>query len=424
MTHSFTIINAAIAADPSLWSAAIFRTSFREDSYPDVIRDQYNIPLDVSGVLLNENILGNLPTHLPASFLSNLASVTVDIPTTTSNDCYIAAFYQDSTGPFYFSTPLHCMNEDEALVTMPTMFDTILTCTAVLAGETLNESMVITDVTAPLYLGPGTNWAIAAEQDDTMAVVNNVPRVGFVRKFIGDSAIVFGVGNLSGPSVFTVMHNDKEQFQHSCGVNYLAEESGGSGGGTVDLTPVLDKLDAIALQITSVDTSVVSTGQTVGAKVDLVSTKVDTAKTASDDQFTGIHSHVTSLQNNMTSRFDSVNDQFDNTRQVVQDQATSIRDNDNTQFSAVQSSIGGVHSHMSDDQDELRTLLAAINGVPQNVIDMIMDLHAEAMGSWSWDKRTGILTMFDTHGLEAAKFSVTDSADLSARERRADLEAS
>lgn len=398
MTHSFTIINATIAADPSLWNAAIFRTSFREDSFPDVIRVQYNIPLDESGMLPNQNILGNLPTHLPVSFLSNLASVTVEIPTNTSNDCYIAAFYQDSTGPFYFSTPLHCMNEDDALVTMPTMFDTILTCTVLPPGEPLYESMVVTDVTAPLYPWPGTNWAIAAEEDGNMAVVNSVPRLGFVRRFIGDSAIVFGVGNLAGPAVFTVMHNDKEQYQHSCGVNYLAEESGGSGG-NVDLTPILDKLDAIT-------------------------TAVADSKTASDAQFNGVHSHISSMQSSVDSSFDNVNSRFTNTNQVVQDQASAVMASTGSQISGVMSAIEGVHGHMSSDQNELKTILAGIGGVPSNVIDMIMDIHAEAMGSWSWDKRAGTLTMFDTHGLEAAVFSITDTPDVSSRERRTDLESS
>lgn len=236
--------------------------------------------------------------------------------------------------------------------------------------------------------------------------------------------------------------------------NYLEGGGCGCGGGdgTVDLSALMARFDNLDAAVFAVKQDTASTNtlannieylsneiqdkvnrvdqgmpmgfNMIGAKVDLIGSKVDTAKTASDDQFTGIHSHVTSLQNNMTSRFDSVNDQFDNTRQVVQDQATSIRDNDNTQFSAVQSSIGGVHNHMSDNQDELRTLLAAINGVPQNVIDMIMDLHAEALGSWSWDKRTSLLTMFDTHGLEVATFSVTDTPDVASRERRTDLEVS
>lgn len=420
MTHSFTIINAAIAADPSLWNAAIFRTSFREDSFPDVIRVQYNIPLDESGMLPNQNILGNLPTHLPVSFLSNLASVTVEIPTNTSNDCYIAAFYQDSTGPFYFSTPLHCMNEDDALVTMPTMFDTILTCTVLPPGEPLYESMVVTDVTAPLYPWPGTNWAIAAEEDGNMAVVNSVPRLGFVRRFIGDSAIVFGVGNLAGPAVFTVMHNDKEQYQHSCGVNYLAGESGGSGG-NVDLTPILDKLDAIALQVTAVDTNVTSTSQTVGAKI-------DAAKVASDAQFNGVHADIEATRTSMASYHDAQIAQMFSVNGNVSNQATAVINSTNSQFAGVHGSISGVHNHLNDTQaaiiSEINSLDAGGEGIPQNVIDMIMDIHAEAMGSWSWDKRAGTLTMFDTHGLEAAVFSITDTPDVSSRERRTDLESS
>ena len=49
-------------------------------------------------------------------------------------------------------------------------------------------------------------------------------------------------------------------------------------------------------------------------------------------------------------------------------------------------------------------------------------LQAEALGSWRWDKRTGILRMFNTEGIQIAVFTVRDSPDESTRERRTDLE--
>lgn len=222
----------------------------------------------------------------------------------------------------------------------------------------------------------------------------------------------------------------KQVFKFFVPDNYEGSGDGGGcgcGGGTVDMYPILDildKLDAIALQVTAVDTNVTSTSQTVGAKVDLVIAQVDAVKDVSDTQFNGVHSHISSMQSSMNGLFDNVNSRFTNTNQVVQDQASAVMASTGSQISGVMSAIEGVHGHMSSDQNELKTLLAGIEGVPSNVIDMIMDIHAEAMGSWSWDKRAGTLTMFDTHGLEAAVFSITDTPDVSSRERRTDLESS
>lgn len=51
------------------------------------------------------------------------------------------------------------------------------------------------------------------------------------------------------------------------------------------------------------------------------------------------------------------------------------------------------------------------------------ELLAAATGSWQWDKKAGILRMFNAEGTEVAVFSVSDSPDKAARERRVDLEA-
>lgn len=197
----------------------------------------------------------------------------------------------------------------------------------------------------------------------------------------------------------------KQVFKFFVPDNYEGSGDGGGcgcGGGTVDMSPILDILD----------------------KLDAITTAVADSKTASDAQFNGVHSHISSMQSSMGGYFDNVNSRFTNTNQVVQDQASSVMASTGSQISGVMSAIEGVHGHMSDNQDELKTILAGIGGVPSNVIDMIMDIHAEAMGSWSWDKRAGTLTMFDTHGLEAAVFSITDTPDVSSRERRTDLESS
>lgn len=197
----------------------------------------------------------------------------------------------------------------------------------------------------------------------------------------------------------------KQVFKFFVPDNYEGSGDGGGcgcGGGTVDMSPILDILD----------------------KLDAITTAVADSKTASDTQFNGVHSHISSMQSSMNGLFDNVNSRFTNTNQVVQDQASAVMASTGSQISGVMSAIEGVHGHMSSDQNELKTILAGIGGVPSNVIDMIMDIHAEAMGSWSWDKRAGTLTMFDTHGLEAAVFSITDTPDVSSRERRTDLESS
>jgi hypothetical protein len=94
---------------------------------------------------------------------------------------------------------------------------------------------------------------------------------------------------------------------------------------------------------------------------------------------------------------------------------------ENESLEALNGKLDALMVSVADSKDASDT---QFNGVPSNVIDMIMDIHAEAMGSWSWDKRAGTLTMFDTHGLEAAVFSITDTPDVSSRERRTDLESS
>lgn len=47
---------------------------------------------------------------------------------------------------------------------------------------------------------------------------------------------------------------------------------------------------------------------------------------------------------------------------------------------------------------------------------------ASTAGSWSWDKRTGILTMFDIAGKPSLVFEVKNSPESASRERRLDLE--
>lgn len=52
----------------------------------------------------------------------------------------------------------------------------------------------------------------------------------------------------------------------------------------------------------------------------------------------------------------------------------------------------------------------------------IEDLQTISLGSWMWDKSTKIVTYLNTDGAPSFKFEVNDSAEVSSRERRADLE--
>ena len=72
-----------------------------------------------------------------------------------------------------------------------------------------------------------------------------------------------------------------------------------------------------------------------------------------------------------------------------------------------------------DAVNEVDTETLARDIVLQNTSDLI---KAEALGSWSWDKVTGLVTMLDPGGNQVAIFEVTDTAISASRERRQDLE--
>lgn len=58
----------------------------------------------------------------------------------------------------------------------------------------------------------------------------------------------------------------------------------------------------------------------------------------------------------------------------------------------------------------------------QEILDRIEDIATATHGSWRWNKRDGILTMYDVNGVERFKFNVDDNAETASRERRQDLE--
>lgn len=70
-----------------------------------------------------------------------------------------------------------------------------------------------------------------------------------------------------------------------------------------------------------------------------------------------------------------------------------------------------------------------INGVAEltifdeeDVQDKLDAILTAVVGSWTWDKESGIMTMIDQNGNEKYKYAVSDSAGSASRERRQDLE--
>ena len=73
--------------------------------------------------------------------------------------------------------------------------------------------------------------------------------------------------------------------------------------------------------------------------------------------------------------------------------------------------------------DDVMAKLDAIHVDLKKGLEIAAELQATATGSWQWDKKAGILRMYNVEGTEIAVFSVTDSPDKAIRERRTDLEA-
>lgn len=73
--------------------------------------------------------------------------------------------------------------------------------------------------------------------------------------------------------------------------------------------------------------------------------------------------------------------------------------------------------------DDVMVKLEQIHTDVKNGLVIMTELQAVATGSWQWDKKAGVLRMYNAEGTEVAVFSVTDSPDKAVRERRVDLEA-
>lgn len=58
-----------------------------------------------------------------------------------------------------------------------------------------------------------------------------------------------------------------------------------------------------------------------------------------------------------------------------------------------------------------------INVVSRSLYSYLVNLEDESLGSWSWDKTTGVLQMVRQNGTALASFSVVDDNSISSRER-------
>ena len=60
---------------------------------------------------------------------------------------------------------------------------------------------------------------------------------------------------------------------------------------------------------------------------------------------------------------------------------------------------------------------ATIDVVTKTLQSFALDTSDEALGSWSWDKNLGVLTILRQSGAVLATYTVTDNQDLASRER-------
>ena len=63
------------------------------------------------------------------------------------------------------------------------------------------------------------------------------------------------------------------------------------------------------------------------------------------------------------------------------------------------------------------SIVAVINVVNQDKFTFLQDIEDSLLGSWTWDKQTGVITMLTQAGITLATFNATDTPQLISRER-------
>lgn len=62
-------------------------------------------------------------------------------------------------------------------------------------------------------------------------------------------------------------------------------------------------------------------------------------------------------------------------------------------------------------------VLATVEVVARSPLSYLKNIEDESMGSWQWDKTTGVMTMIRQDGTQLAQFNVLDNLTTSSRER-------
>jgi len=62
-------------------------------------------------------------------------------------------------------------------------------------------------------------------------------------------------------------------------------------------------------------------------------------------------------------------------------------------------------------------LRGCIEVLDKTILTYLRNIEDEALGSWSWNKTTGVLTMFRQNGSSLATFDVKEDLTLASRER-------
>lgn len=63
------------------------------------------------------------------------------------------------------------------------------------------------------------------------------------------------------------------------------------------------------------------------------------------------------------------------------------------------------------------SILAAVEVVTRSPLSYLKNIEDESIGSWQWNKTTGVMTMVKQDGTQLAQFNVLDNITTSSRER-------
>lgn len=430
--------NPTIHANTAAYKAMVYKLVLPVDITQPPTLELYQRGVSVSQYLPN---FGN---GVPTSFYSDVHAIQIDWEIEGLADaCYFGVIYSrtwEPSSPVVFTEMYYNSREDRQVKRELCLLRADGLISPENAPVAPPQTHVFVNENGYVYSST-TPWEYI---NNPVTIIEDQPVDTFlrIRILVGHynlytNLAVHHVGSNQSSTFFVP---DNYNSSGGCGCN--------GGGGTIDLTQIMnrfDNLDAAMYdvqqktnKIATVETGisnleyqnnelsdkVMQSAMMLGSKVDLVGSKVDTQATAVSQKVDAVGLQVTAADGKVVALDTKVTAQATTLGQKVDAANASITSVD----SKISSEAALTRTAVTTESTAIKGKIDAIDmssaGVPQNVIDMIMDLHAEALGSWTWDKRSGILKMYDTHGLEAAAFSVKDNADLASRERRTDLEVS